>query len=191
MIDRWQGRSDRLTGLRGRRRRVIAIAAMVVLGACTTPKPPSAFEQDFDDPAKSWQEIQTQLPPAPSEDDLVVFGVSGGTQYRFALDARTLAIGTDGVFRYVLVATSPQGARNVSYEGIRCQSGEKKIYATGRADGTWVRSRTAAWTRIEEVGNNRQHAALMKEYFCPDAYPARNVAEVLGRLRVRLPSTIL
>lgn len=162
-----------------------------LVAACATPKPPSAFEQDFDDQTKTWQEVQTQLPPVPRDDDLVVFGVSGGTQYRFGLDPRSLTIGSDGVFRYALVATSPQGARNVSFEGIRCQTGEKKIYATGRPDGSWVRVRNAGWSAVEEVGNNRQHAALMKEYFCPDSYPARDVAEVLGRLRVRLPTTIL
>ena len=106
-------------------------------------------------------------------------------------DDAVLSIGTDGVFRYTLVATSSQGARNVSYEGIRCESAQKKIYATGRPDGTWVRSRNAAWTPIEEVGINRQHAALMKEYFCVDGYPSRRVSDVLARLRVTLPGTIL
>lgn len=174
-----------------RRAAGFAVAALVALVAgCAQPKPPSAFETDFDEQAKPWEEIRTQLPPAPTDAGLVVFGVSGATQYHFALDATTLAIGTDGVFRYVLVATSPEGARNVTYEGIRCDAAQKKIYATGRADGTWVRARNAAWSPIEEVGNNRQHAALMKEYFCPDGYAARSVDEVLSRLRVKLPSTV-
>ena len=161
-----------------------------MLAACAPLKPPSTFEQDFEDRQKSWTEMETQLPPAPRDDALVTFGVSGGAQFRFALDAPSLAIGTDGVFRYVLVATSSGGSRNVSYEGIRCETREKKVYAIGRPDGTWVRSRSAAWTPIEEVGNNRQHAALMKEYFCPQSYPARDVPEVLARMRVVLPSTV-
>ncbi len=169
----------------------VGLVAAALLAGCAAPKPPSAFEQAFDDDTKTWQEIQTQLPPPPNQRDLVGFGVSGGTQFNFAVDVYTMSIGSDGVFRYVLVATSPQGARNVSYEGIRCESGEKKIYATGRADGTWVRARNAGWSRIEEVGNNRQHAALMKEYFCPESYPARSVADILRRLRVTRPSTIL
>ena len=161
------------------------------LAACASPKPPSQFETDFEDESKSWKEVQAELPPAPREADLVNFPVSGGAQYRFAVDAYSLSIGSDGVFRYVLVATSAQGARNVSYEGIRCESSEKKLYAIGQRDGSWNRVRNAAWSPIEEVGNNRQHAALMKEYFCPDAYASRSVAEVLRRLRVHLPSTVL
>lgn len=173
-------------------RRFAALVSFALLAACAAaPQLPSAFERDFDDETKGWQEIQAQLPAVPKDDDLVVFGVSGATQFRFAIDAYSLSIGSDDVFRYVIVATSPQGARNVSYEGVRCRTHERKIYATGRSDGTWVRARKAAWAPIEEVGNNRQHAALMKEYFCPDGYPARNVAEVLGRMHVRLPSTVL
>ena len=163
---------------------------VATLAACSAPKPPSQFEQDFDDQTKSWQELQTALPPAPRDSDLVVFNVSGASAYRFAIDRYTLSIGTDGVYRYVLVATSPQGVRNVTYEGIRCETSEKKLYATGQPDGTWVKSRSAAWTRIEEVGNNRQQAALMKEYFCIDAYPTRSIREIQVRLDQHLPSTI-
>ena len=167
------------------------LALAIALAGCAAPKPPSAFEQDFDDETKPWVEVATQLPPAPRDTDLAIFGVSGATQFQFGIDRTTLDIGTDGVIRYVLVATSPQGARNVSYEGIRCESQEKKIYATGRSDGTWVRARNSAWTPIEEIALNRQHAALMKEYFCPNGIPTGGVPEILGRLRITQSHTIL
>jgi hypothetical protein len=163
---------------------IVSVAAIV--GACTPPKPPSAFEEAYDDDTKPWVEIQTQLPPAPEDATLLGFAVSGATQYHFEIDSRSLTIGTDGVYRYTLVATSPSGARNVSYEGIRCEAHQKKTYAIGRADGTWVRARNAAWTPIEEVNNNRQHAALEKEYFCPDGYAARKVEQIIARMKPRL-----
>lgn len=168
---------------------MIGIAMLVV--ACAEPKPPNAFEEAFNDETKTWHEIETQLPPQPVTADLIDFKVSGATEYRFAIDRKALTIGTDGVFRYTLIATSPSGVRNVTYEGIRCDVAQRKIYAIGRPDGSWVRARNAAWIRIEEVGNNRQHAALMKEYFCPDSYASRSVDEIIGRLKVHLPSTIL
>ncbi len=176
---------------RHRTRRITCLCVVALLAACSTPKPSSKFEEDFDDDTKSWQELLAELPPAPRDADLVTFSVSGASQYRFAIDAYTLSIGSDGVYRYVLVATSPAGSRNVTYEGIRCETAEKKLYAIGQPDGSWVRARSAAWTRIEEVGNNRQQAALMKEYFCIDSYPTRTVNEILVRLRNHLPSTIL
>ncbi len=166
---------------------VVGLLLLTLLAACTTPPPPSAFEEAFDDDTKPWQEIQTQMPAAPRDADLVDFQVSGATQYRFAIDAKSLDIGSDGVFRYTLVATSPQGVRNVSYEGIRCATSEKKIYAIGRSDGTWSRSRSAEWRHIDEkTGLNRQDAALENEYFCPDGYAARDRAQVIARMHPRL-----
>jgi len=157
------------------------------VAACAPLKPPSVFETDFEEENKPWTEMATQLPPVPEPSALTVFPVSGATSYVFAIDRQSIAIGSDGVFRFTLVATSSSGVRNVSYEGIRCQTQEKKLYATARSDGTWVRSRTSAWTRIEEVGNNRQEAALMKEYFCPEGYPAQDVAEIGARFDHRPP----
>ena len=165
---------------------VVAVLSGVVFTACTTVPPPNAFESAFEDETKPWQELQTQLPAAPNAADLVPFQVSGATQYKFALDAKSIDIGSDGVFRYTIVAVSAEGARNVSYEGIRCLTSEKKIYAIGRSDGSWSRSRSAAWKRIQDVSLNRQDAALEDEYFCPGGYAARDRAEVIGRLRPRL-----
>jgi len=165
---------------------VAACLSCLLVAACSTPPPPNAFEEAFDDDTKPWQEIQTQLPAAPKEGDLVSFQVSGATQYRFALDAKSIDIGSDGVFRYTIVAISPEGARNVSYEGIRCLTSEKKIYAIGRSDGSWSRSRSAAWKRIQDVSLNRQDAALEDEYFCPGGYAARSRAEIVARMHPRL-----
>lgn len=162
-----------------------------VLFGCSSTKPPSTLEQEIEDDAKSWKEIQTQLPPAPRERDLMPFSVSGASSYSFAIDRKSLSIGSDGVFRYTLVATSPQGVRNVSYEGIRCQTRERKIYAIGLSDGSWARSRNTAWSKIEEVGNNRQQAALMKDYFCPDGSAQQRLSDVIDRLEGRLPKPTL
>lgn len=167
------------------------LVSLLLLAACAAPKPPSEFEKDFEAGEKPWEEIQAQFPAAPKAADLAVFPVSGATSYTFAVDRKSISIGTDGVYRYTLVATSPSGARNVSYEGIRCETREKKLYATGRPDGTWVRSRNSAWSLIEEVGNNRQQAALMKDVFCPDYYATQNMAEIQQRLDRRIPNTVL
>ena len=161
---------------------------MSLLAACAQPKPPNAFETAFDE-QQPWVEIEAQLPPAPVATDMVPFDVSGATSYRFAIDSRSLSIGSDGVFRYTLVATSPSGVRNVTYEGIKCDTNQKKTYAIGRSDGTWVRARNAAWTSIEDVAGNRQHAALEKEYFCPESYAARNTKDVFYRMNQHLPSS--
>jgi CNP1-like family len=163
-----------------------AMVAASLLG-CASEKPDSPFETAFNDDTKTWKEIETEFPAPPAAADLLEFKVSGATSYRFYLDTKALSIGPDGVYRFTLVAVSPSGARNVSYEGVRCASvelgGQKRLYAFGRPDGTWSRSRNSAWTPIQEVGNNRQEAALAKEIFCPGDINATKKEQILRRLK--------
>ena len=89
---------------------------------------------------------------------------------KYFIDASTLAVGADGVVRYVLVVHTSGGATNVSFEGINCKERSWKHYATGRSDnGTWTKSRAAHidWRPIENKPVNRHHAALSRDYFCP------------------------
>ena len=149
----------------------------------------SRFEQDFDDEEKPWQEITTQLPAAPKAENLVPFYVSATTTLKFAIDSKSLTIGSDGVMRYVLVSKSTSGAENISYEGIRCESSEVKLYAFGHKDGTWGRSRRDKWEPIVEKTTNRQHAALARDYFCDNKVIAGSVDEILDRMRRQRPFT--
>jgi hypothetical protein len=81
------------------------------------------------------------------------------------------------------VAKSQEGATNISYEGIRCQSFERKLYAFGRADGSWSRSRRDQWEPIINNAANRQHAALAKDYFCEEKAIAGKAENMVRRIR--------
>lgn len=141
----------------------------------------ATFESDYEE--KSWAEIEPQLPVAPKGADLQPFYVSPSTENRFYIDRKSLTVGGDGVVRYTLVVVSPSGARNVSYEGIRCETGELRLYAFGHADGTWGKARSNKWTQIEGgVTRNRHHVALFGEYFCPPGAVVGNVKEALAAL---------
>ncbi|HET7669858.1 MAG TPA: CNP1-like family protein [Burkholderiales bacterium] len=114
------------------------------------------------------------LPPYPQPGRLLPFGVADSGGFRFFVDGATLSVGKDRIVRYVLVARSPDGAQNVTYEGIRCSSGEYRIYALGRADGTWSEAR-GGWRAV--AGAPARQVALFREYFCPQAEPIRTAAE--------------
>ena len=138
------------------------------------------FEEDYEN--KQWQEIEVQLPAAPKQETLLPFYVSAATENRFFVDGATLSVGGDGVVRYVLLVLTPQGVRNVTYEGMRCETRERRIYASGRLDGTWSKARKNEWVRILDAWANRQHAALYLEYFCPIGTIVKDAAEARDAL---------
>jgi hypothetical protein len=111
------------------------------------------------------------LPAVPQSASLIEFYVSAAATNHFFIDGATLAISDDGVVRYVLVVKTAGGATNVTFEGMRCSTGEYRIFASGHADGTWTKSRSETWRPIENKMVNRHHAALSREFFCVDGIP--------------------
>lgn len=128
-------------------------------------------------------EREILLPAFPRQDGLIEFYVSAIASNRFFIDATSLSVAPDGEVRYVLVVNMAGGATNISFEGMRCGSGEYKLFATGRSDGTWARARTDDWRTIEDKLVNRHHAALKREFFCPEGIPLANAAEGVDALR--------
>ncbi|MDR1935753.1 MAG: CNP1-like family protein [Candidatus Accumulibacter sp.] len=121
------------------------------------------FDNEFDE--KPWEEIEVQLPAFPEAENLIPFQVGAISDMRFLIDEKSISVGSDAVIRYTLVAISPQGARNVSFEGMRCDTVERRVYAFGQADGTWSKARSNKWARIRGSSNSYP-VALFADYFC-------------------------
>lgn len=141
----------------------------------------AGFDSEYEE--KRWEEIEAQIPAFPAAEGLLAFYVSATTENRFMVDRESIAVGADGVVRYTLVVTSLSGAQNVSYEGLRCSSVERRLYAFGRSDKTWSKARSNQWTKIQESTLNRHHSALYYEYFCPNGNIVRDAEEARGALR--------
>jgi hypothetical protein len=127
---------------------------------------------------KDWVEGEVVLPPYPEARNLYSFYVSPTAANRFFIDTHNIRIGKDGVVRYSLVVVSPSGARNTSFEGMRCETREKRTYALGRPNGEWAQARSSLWTRIRNETINRHHAALFLAFFCPDGVIADQVETI-------------
>ena len=145
---------------------------------------PAFAESDEDVEESRWKESQVQLPAWPQPENLLAVYVSAATQNEFFVDGSTLSVTADGVVRYALVIRSPGGATNISFEGMRCETRERRIYASGRPDGSWSKSRGEEWKRIRDTGANRYHVALFADYFCPEGVIVRNVEEAQNALRL-------
>lgn len=133
--------------------------------------------------AEPWKEAEVAFPSAPRQEDLVSFYVSATTPNTFLVDLKTLTVGADDVVRFVLVVRSPRGAENVTFEGIRCATGERRLYAIGQNDGGWTASRDPSWIPISFNTYNRARAALAHEYFCDGTTSVAGADEI--RLRIK------
>lgn len=151
-------------------------------GAASRPHGQSDWERQNINKLQEWKEDLATPPAYPRKDTLLEFHFGTAGEFRFFIDGATLELGKDGVVRFVLVARSPSGVENVTYEGIRCLSAEVRRYAVGRADGSWG-GRPGEWRAIESGGPQRWHRALQREYFCPLNEPIRDAAEGVRALR--------
>lgn len=141
------------------------------------------FDYDFDADNKPWKEIEAQLPAYPKLEQALPFFVSSASDNEFFIDPKSVSVGEDEVVRYTLMIKSEAGVLNVSFEGIRCNTREKKLYAFGRKDGTWSRNKYAKWDAIKYKDVNRQHHMLFDDFFCPNNIIAKDAAEVVNALK--------
>lgn len=128
-------------------------------------------------------EVEVQFPSFPQAENLIPFAVSATTDNKFMIDSESLSLREDGIRRYTLVIVSPSGAENVSYEGMNCSTGERRIYALGRSDKTWSKARSDQWMKIRDNMLNRHHAELYTEYFCPIGITMRDADDLRRTLR--------
>jgi len=126
----------------------------------------------------SESEVVTRFPAFPRRENLIKFEVPSEGGFAFFVDRTSIGVGEDEVVRYVLVARSPNGNQNVSFEGLRCASGELRRYAVGQPDATWHAS-SSPWQPLARPW----HLVLHQEFFCPQSVPPRTAAEAVRALQ--------
>lgn len=124
------------------------------------------------------KEGEVRLPPRYREEDLLEFEVGRTVSFRFYIDKASISIDADQVVRYTLVARSPRGVENVSYEGIHCTSGRTRGYAVGQPGGGW-RPVNQDWAEVQKLWTR----VLRTDYFCPLHRAIYNPAEGVDALQ--------
>ena len=161
--------------------RVAALAALLATG-CAPPRP---FTDDLEN--KAWDDLKTLLPSYPKDENLIAFKVDPSRPFAFFVDRGSISVVQGGPFRYTLVARSSSGASNVSYEAIRCETLERRIYAFGRADGTWAQARNTQWLPIDGSQASQQQI-LASDFFCTAPSPRTAEEAVQALIRGNLPA---
>jgi hypothetical protein len=146
---------------------------VTVLGVFLWAMPATAqwkdWDYELDQEKRPWEELQTQLPPYPKPENLLKFDIGSNTSNSYFVDANSISVSEDGVVRYTLVIRTGGGATNVSFEGIRCESRQVRIYAFGHPNRQWSRARNPGWREIEPRDINGYHNALYRDYYCTTA----------------------
>jgi len=132
-------------------------------------------------PDPEWREQDVPPPPALQTQGLVDVQVgTGPSDLRFGIDPKSVSVGRDGVVRYVIVAASPSGAINASYEGLRCDRGEYRVYA--RNSGQAWRTVTSEWRSLFDGMEARRALAVARGGACHGRTPNDSPAQIVKDL---------
>jgi hypothetical protein len=121
-------------------------------------------------------------PPAPLRlDRLIPIDIPGST-LRFGVDPASVVLTSDGIVRYVVVATSGSGAVNAFYEGIRCTTAETRVYARHNPDSGWVPVKDGQWRSLHETRPSHHSLAIARNGACLGAAPNQSAAQIVRDL---------
>ena len=137
---------------------------------------------DSEKEKSEWVEESVTPPPYPRDENLIQIAMAA-TSNEFFVDSQSVSIGTDNVVRYTMLIRSNVGAVNVTHEGIRCETREKKLYHLGRKDGTWSAARASKWGAVTGSGAVTYQKILMNDFFCPKESSVKSAEEAIGALR--------
>ncbi len=144
------------------------------------------YGDDEETKPREYKVLPVVLPAFPDEEKLLPFNVGPTQTQSFFVDPASLSVSEDEV-RYTMVTKSVAGARNVSYEGIRCGTFEFRRYAYGHRGDKWVMSKNEDWRQINFYAANRPRAVLVQEFFCDGKAIAGSAEDMIFRIRYNRP----
>ena len=169
--------ADKITGMKK-----LPLLFLFLLLPFASHAGPSLFG-DKPEEQKQWLEDEPVLPAFPASKNLIPFDASPVNRNQHFVDATSISVGKDAVVRYTVVIEAPSGAKNISFEGMRCETGERRFYAYGHSDGTWLPARSTVWQEIDFVSGFSYQKILYEEFFCPPGRFAQTPAEAVMNLR--------
>jgi hypothetical protein len=131
-----------------------------------------------------WKETDAPPPPAFDVNKLILFDVPTSTSLVYGVDPATISISkSDSLVRYVVVATSASGVRNVMYEALRCSSGELKTYARYLPNDKWSLVSNPQWRSVFDNMPSKYPLRRAKAGACDQSAPAGSVTELVNKLK--------
>lgn len=157
------------------------LTALLINGLAVLPS--GAFGE-YIEPGIDWRENALGAPPAFDPARLIAVDAPRGSTLNFGVDPQTITVGTDGVVRYVVVASSRQGANTALFEGIRCGNGEFRTYARrNKGEADWSLVDNVEWQPLSGTGMAAHVLAIARAGICTGRAPNTPVDQMVRDLR--------
>ncbi len=131
-----------------------------------------------------WKESAVPPPPAFDVARLVPFDGAPGSTLVYGVDPASIQISkSDGLVRYVVVASSASGARNVMYDAIRCATAEFKSYARYSEEGGWRMVSSSGWRSLFDKATPSYALRFARAGACDNASAPGSAAELVAKLK--------
>lgn len=150
---------------------------------------PEPFRGEVGGEAMPAKEDDYELPDVAIVSNWQEFYVGAETRNRYFVARDSLSVGKDGVTRFVSRVLTGGGVENISVEGIRCATGERRLYASLRGGKEWARSRDTRWLVLHD-GNrfNAYQFTLYSDHLCSAdtaASPRQVLESLAGSFKAR------
>lgn len=123
---------------------------------------PNSFEEG----TETTQEDKPVLPEGYNDEDLQEFSLGQNEQrFRYFIERGSLHSEPNGITRFLLVIRSPQGADNISYEGLHCGEHLYKVYAYGVKQSLKPIPKPV-WKDISRQTRDNYHNTLYNNLLC-------------------------
>ena len=139
-----------------------------------------AVQAQLTPPDPDWREV-APAPPALRTEGLIRIDMPQ-SNLRFGVDPASVSLGSDGVVRYVVVASSNTGAVNAFYEGIRCSTAEVRLYARHNPDSGWVLLSDGEWRSLHQTLPSRHSLILARTGICAGGAPNQSTTQIVRDL---------
>lgn len=143
----------------------------------------SAWAQNISTDVTDW--VEAPVPPAPafSKNALLPIDMPPHVSLKVGIDPSTIAVGDDGVVRYVVVMTNNSGSVNAAYEGIRCTTDEVKTYARWSSSGNWSPVSDPQWKAVNDNMPSKHAHAFARQGGCINRL-ASSPSEIIAALKL-------
>jgi len=130
-------------------------------------------------------------PRWPEDRDLAELQQGARPELRFFVDRRSLELLPEGEIRYIFVVRTQAGARNVTWETMRCDARERIILAIGTADRQWSPARFPRWESLDRNDASGMRGLLHRDIFCPGRQAPVSLKHLQASLKTGLPTPLV